>query len=339
MGGKSAPAPDYTPLASASEESARIMGAIAREQLGFARGQYADLAPLARNIAAQQQTAQAQQMKQAQDYYNYMQQTYRPLEQGLVRQAQEFDTEAAREQLARKAAADAGRAFGTTQAAQQRSMASMGINPASGRFQSMGIQSDLGLAAQKASAMTGARERAQQLGYARKLDVAGLGRGLPGASTAAYGGATAAGTAANQSYMAPGNQFMTGMAQGAQTMGTGLGQQITGLSNVLNTQANVYNQAMNARGEMFGSILGAGGNIAAAALSDRRVKKNIQQIGIHNQTGLPLYEFEYIFLPGAKYIGVMADDVEKRYPDAVMETESGIKAVNYEMLGIEMVEV
>ena len=80
----------------------------------------------------------------------------------------------------------------------------MGINPNSGRFAGMGIQTDLGLTANRAAAMTGARERAENLGYARRLDVAGLGRNLPGISTAAYGGATGAGSAAAGTYMAPG---------------------------------------------------------------------------------------------------------------------------------------
>jgi hypothetical protein len=59
MGGKSQPAPDYTP-----------MQQIGREQLDFAKQQYAEMAPLARQVAAQQMAAQQQQMRQAQDYYD-----------------------------------------------------------------------------------------------------------------------------------------------------------------------------------------------------------------------------------------------------------------------------
>ena len=339
MGGKSAPAPDYAPLAAASREAAETMAGLGREQLAFAKQQYQELSPALKEIAATQQQAQQEQMRQAKDYYDYQVGTFRPVEQGLVRQAQEFNTDAYRNQLAAQAAADAGRAFTQTQAASQRAMAAMGVNPNSGRFAGLQNQNAMALAAQRAGAMTGTRRQAEQLGYARQLDVAGLGRGLPGASTAAYQGATGAGTAAGQSYMAPGNQYMTGMAQGGQTMGTGFGLQNQGLGNILNTQANVYNNAMNARGEMFGSILGAGGTIGAAMLSDRRVKKNIHYVGTHGATGLRLYEFEYKMLPGIKFVGVMADEVEKVYPEAVIENKHGIKSVNYEMLGIEMVEV
>jgi len=340
MGGKSAPAPNYGPLAAASKEAARTMGALGREQLAFARQQYGDMAPLLRGIAEQQQAAQQQQMQQAQDYYDYMQSTFRPLERQLVSRAENFNTEAYRNQLAAKAAADAGRAFTQTQQASQRAMAGMGINPNSGRFASMQNQANLALAAQRAGAMTGTRQQAEQMGYARMLDATGLGRGLSGASTAAYGGAVGAGTAAGNSYMAPGNQFMQGMSAAGNTMGQGFGLQMQGLNNILGTQANVYNNAMNAQGEMYGAILGAGGNLGAAAIkSDIRVKENITRVGTHFRTGLPIYEFNYTHIPDKRYRGVMAQDVEKVYPDAVETMHDGIKAVNYAMLGMEMEEV
>ena len=346
MGGKSAPAPNYGPLAAASKEAARTMGALGREQLAFARQQYGDMAPLLRGIAEQQQAAQQQQMAQAQDYYNYMQSTFRPLERNLVSQAENFNTEAYRNQLAAKAAADAGRAFTQTQQASQRAMAGMGINPNSGRFASMQNQANLGLAAQRAGAMTGTRQQAEQMGYARMLDATGLGRGLSGASTAAYGSAVNAGTAAGNSYMAPGNQFMNGMNAAGNTMGQGFGLQMQGLGNILNNQTSVYNNAMNAQGEMYGAILGAGGNMMAAGMgsggiftSDIRVKENITRVGTHFRTGLPIYEFNYTHIPDKRYRGVMAQDVEKVYPDAVETMHDGIKAVNYAMLGMEMEEV
>lgn len=339
MGGKSAPAPNYAPLQQLSRDAVRTMGGLGQQQLAFAQQQYADLAPTLRGIAETQQQAQQQQMSQAQDYYDYMRSTYRPIEQSLVKQAQNFNTDAYREQLASQAAADAGRAFAQTQASSNRAMGSMGVNPNSGRFASMQTQNNLGLAAQRSAAMTGTRQQAQQMGYARMLDAAGMGKGLSGLSTAAYSGATGAGNAAGSMYMAPGNQFMAGMGQAGQTMGQGYQLGISGLGNVLGTQANVYNTGVNAQGEMYGALLGAGGTLGAAALSDIRVKENIERVGTHYRNGLPIYEFNYIHVPDKRYRGVMAQDVEKVYPEAVVEMHDGIKAVNYDMLGMEMVEV
>lgn len=316
MGGKSQPAPDYTP-----------MQQIGREQLDFAKQQYAEMAPLARQVAAQQMAAQQQQMQQGQDYYDYQRQTFRPLEQGLVRDAERFNTEDYREGLARDASAAAGRAFGVTQQASQRAQASMGVNPASGRAMSMANQSNLGLAAQRANAMTGARTQAEQLGFARRLDVTGLGRNLAGASTAAYQGATGAGSAGINTSMAPGSQFQQGMQQSGQTYG-----------NILTNQTSQFNTGLNAQGEVTGALVGAAVT-GGLKYSDRRLKENIELVGRDERTMLPLYEFEYIGGSGKRFLGVMADDVEKKFPDMVFTLPDGYKAVNYAGLGIEMVEV
>lgn len=335
MGGKSAPAPNYGPLAAASREAAQVMGGLGREQLAFSRQQYAELSPILRQIAESQQAAQQQQMQQAQDYYNYQTSTYRPIERQLASQAQYFNTEEYRNQLAAKAAADAGRAFTQTQEATNRAMAGMGVNPNSGRFASMQNQNALGLAAQKSAAMTGTRQQAEQMGYARLMDAAGLGRGLAGASTAAYQGAVGAGTSAGNTYMAPGNQFMNGMGAAGNTFNQGYGLQMQGLGNILNNQTSAWNTGVNATGEMWGAALGAAG----AKMSDIRVKENIERVGVHFRTGLPVYEFNYIHIPGKRFRGVMAQDVEQVFPDAVETMHDGIKAVNYAMLGMEMEEV
>ena len=316
MGKKSAPAPDYTP-----------MQQLGREQLDFAREQYAAMKPLAEKIAASQIAAQDQQMQQAQDYYAYQQNTFRPVEQGLVADAQRFNTEAYKEGIARDAAAAAGRAFGVTQAASQRAQASMGVNPASGRALSMANQSNLGLAANRANAMTTARTQADQMGWARRMDVTGLGRNLAGASTAAYQGATGAGTSGMNTSMAPGSQYQQGLSNAGQTYG-----------NVLNNQNSAWQAGVNAQGQVTGAIFGAATTYGLSK-SDRRLKENIEVVGHDVRTDLPLYEFEYIGGTGQRFLGVMADDVEKRFPDMVYTMPDGYKAVNYAGLGIEMLEV
>jgi hypothetical protein len=316
MGGKSQPAPDYGPM--------QQLGA---DQLAFAKQQYAEMAPLARQVAAQQMAAQQQQMRQAQDYYDYQQQTFRPLEQGLVRDAERFNTEDYREGVAREAAAAAGRAFGTTQAASQRAQASMGVNPASGRAMSMANQTNLGLAAQRANAMTGARTQAEQLGFARRLDVTGLGRNLAGASTAAYQGANTAGSAGINTSMAPGSQYGQGMQQAGQTYG-----------NILSNQTSQFNTGLNAEGQVYGALAGAA-TTGLIRASDRRLKENIEVVGRDERTMLPLYEFEYKGGSGKRYLGVMSDDVKTRFPEMVVTMPDGYEAVNYAGLGIEMLEV
>ena len=75
------------------------------------------------------------------------------------------------------------------------------------------------------------------------------------------------------------------------------------------------------------------------SLSDIRTKENIERVGTHYLNHLPIYEFNYIHIPDKRFRGVMAQDVEKVYPDAVETMHDGIKMVNYAMLGMEMEEV
>ena len=341
MGSKGAPPPDYQPLADASADAARIQAGLGRDQLAFAREQYDRSAPVLEQIANQQIAAQDEQMSQARDYYNYQKDTYRPLERGLVADAQNFNTEAYQNQVASQAAADAGRAFGIGQQQNQRAMASMGANPNSGRFAGMQNATGLQQAAMRANAMTGARNQAQQMGYARKLDAAGLGRGLAGASAAAYGGASNAGSMAGQNAQSAGQNYMGNMAIGSGTIGAGQQMQIGGLGNILNNQTSAY---VNTAGSVLGDIGGALGGAAAAktAFSDRRIKENIVEVAIDQRTALPLYEFNYkeeFGDPTIRYVGVMADEVELSYPDAVAIMDNGYMAVNYGALGIEFKEV
>jgi hypothetical protein len=335
MGGKSQPAPDYSAMAAATERGVDVAERLGTRQMDFAQRQYEEMKPLAQRVADQQMAAQAQQMQQAQDYYNYNVGTFRPLEQGLVTDAQNFNTEAYRSQMAQRAAADVQQAFQSMQGQTSREMARRGINPNAGAALAMQNTNALKLASATAGAQTGARTQAEQMGWARRLDAAGLGRGLAGASSAAYGGATGAGSAGLNSAMSAGNQYSQAFGQGAQYGLQGAQMGIQGQGNILNAQTSVYNTAQNAQAEMLGAVAGAG----IAKYSDRRLKENIELVGRDERTMLPLYEFEYKGGTGKRFLGVMADDVEAHFPDMVYEMPDGFKAVNYAGLGIEMVEV
>ncbi|MEL7098629.1 MAG: tail fiber domain-containing protein [Pseudomonadota bacterium] len=68
--------------------------------------------------------------------------------------------------------------------------------------------------------------------------------------------------------------------------------------------------------------------------SDRRLKTDILQVGT-TAHGLPLYQYRYVH-GQITWEGVMAQDVAKVRPDAVILRDSGTLAVDYARLGIEM---
>jgi len=68
----------------------------------------------------------------------------------------------------------------------------------------------------------------------------------------------------------------------------------------------------------------------ASFWSDRRLKHDIKEIGTSHD-GMPIYTFKYKGDPQAQtHVGFMADEVEKKHPEAVGLDPSGYKTVNYD---------
>lgn len=338
MGGKSAKAPDYRELAQVSREAIQLGRELGTRQLDFAERQYEEMQPLLAGVAEGQIAAQQQQLEQAKDYYDYQIATFRPLEQGLVRDAEEFSTESYRQRMAGEAAAAAGRAFSNTQQALARSDAARGLNPNSPAARAARQQAALGLAAQSANAQTQARDAAVQRGFALRQSAAGLGRNLAGASTAAYGGSVGAGSAGAGTAQMAGNQYMAGLGQGAGTMMGGYQTGMQGLQGVLNAQTSVYGSQLEKQGAIFGAVAGLGG-AAIGAYSDRRLKEDIKLHHVDENSGLNVYTFKYTGIPDRVFLGVMADEAETHFPYAVHYDDLGYASVDYAAIGMRMIEL
>ena len=86
-----------------------------------------------------------------------------------------------------------------------------------------------------------------------------------------------------------------------------------------NHQNNVSN-----KNSLFGAALGFGSNLL---LSDERTKENIKKVG-ETPEGQNLYSYNYVGEDKLE-IGLLAQEEEKRNPDAVKTMAGGIKAVDY----------
>jgi hypothetical protein len=94
-------------------------------------------------------------------------------------------------------------------------------------------------------------------------------------------------------------------------------------------QAKAYGQVLNMPAQFLGMQYGAGGKAGMGfgnMFSDRRLKKNIKQIGTRAD-GLNVYEFDYVW-GGGRQIGLMAQEVQTIYPGAVSES-GGYLMVDY----------
>jgi hypothetical protein len=239
---------------------------LAREQFQYAQQQdqrnWDRISPL---IDQQMRIADNEEHR-AQDYYDYERNTFRPLEQSIVSDAENYNTEGKREELAGKAASDVEQQMGVARESAARNLARYGINPNSGKFaavnKDMAVQEGLA----RAGAANNARTQAEEIGHARMMDAAALGRGI------AQNSSTAAGLALSANQGASGTQLATsnagfgmrqgavgdfGMAQGGFGTAGGLynaqfGQQMSGYNSRMGLLGDIFSGLGTAAGFMWG---------------------------------------------------------------------------------------
>lgn len=331
---------DYTPVADASKEAAEVMAQLGRDQLAEARRQY-DVNQEKLNPVID---AQIKQMGLANEQgvasFDRLKSTGWGLQDDLAAMARGETTAAQRQAIGKArtdATADAQAALSNQQGQQDRQMARMGVNPNSGKFAAMQNAQSIEAAKAVAGGANDAARKADDKFYARTGDAYNTYSGLGSQAVGLYGAGNSAGNSAVSNQMGVGGAYMQSMGQSANTMQSGLSMGLNGLLAATNgEQAGFASMGnLNGLGQMVSTGLGA----YAAYKSDRRLKRNIERVGRDERTGLNLYEFEYINGDGTRYRGVMADEVESRFPDAVTYDDLGFASVDYGMLGIEMVEV
>jgi hypothetical protein len=136
-------------------------------------------------IADQYKTSQQQFDTQSKDYYDMYKGTYMPAMQGMVDQANAYDTDSNFEQQAQLAVGDVNDTFNAARNSQAMQMKSVGVDPTSGAYNSMWNANSVNQAAQQAAAASRARQAAQQLGWNMKTTATSMGQNLPGASLGA----------------------------------------------------------------------------------------------------------------------------------------------------------
>lgn len=328
---------DTRPLANAAQYAADVGERLGTEQLNEARRQYDNDMRVATPIIEAQTGLMRQSIEQGDDYYDYMKGTFRPIEQDLAEEAAtgrsrydtNVDVRANVERESSRAAADVQTALANSQAQNARAMASMGVNPNSGRFAAMKVGEGLQAAAMRAGAATNARDKAVNLDYAKRMDVTGLGRGLPGASQGAYSMALNSGNSAVSNQLQTGQKLLGGMQAGNGTIMQGQGMKLQGLQGALSAQTSAAGMNAQMAAQESASTASGLGAIAGAAMimtCDRRLKRDIVRIG-EFAPGVGIYLFKYIW-SDELVMGFMADEMEAFIPEAVVEWRNGFKAID-----------
>mgnify|MGYP003119860995 CR=1 FL=1 len=135
--------------------------------------------------------------------------------------------------------------------------------------------------------------------------------------------------------------MMSAGAQGLQQFQQGFqGQQQLGMQGFTNAMSNQqglneniaqgYISQIQADNAARGANMSMATDFATGILSDRRMKKDIKKVGSLDNNNLPLYSYKYKGDSSNKtHIGLMAQDVERVRPSAVIANEAGVKFVNY----------
>jgi len=332
-------APDYSGIASANAESARLSKEAADNQLAFSKDQYAFLKPyvqkqleIGQGVAAQQQADSAKASNRADQQWSQYQTTFQPIEEKMAQEAMDYGSEADQERATGQAAADVSQQFQSQRAAAQRQLASMGVKPNSGAFMAQNRESDAAEAAARAAAMTGTRQAVKDKGVSLRAGAAAFGRNQTNTAGQQVGLSTGTGSAATQSAgagvgstLAAGNGINAGY--GAQIGAANSAVQANlGLGSLMNQSYGIQAQQAGAGMAGLGSLIGAGIGAYAMnpkAFSSKGFKEDGEPVSSEEAVDafkrIPVESWKYKdgIADGGRHVGPYAEDVQRELGDEV----------------------
>lgn len=269
MGKQSQPsAPDFSALAASSAQASQLQAQTSKEQLDWAKQQYADQAPTTKaymESMTANSDAQTKQATEAQDTYNN---TYKPIEQQFAAQATGYNNPARAAQASGAAEADVSTAFAGQRQAALSSLEGYGIDPSQTRFGALDLGTRISQAAATATAGTQSRLQTEAMGLSLEGQAINTGRGYPSQVNQSYQGAAQSGNAGIQAGLNTSSTYGNLMGTATQYAGLsnqalGTGAQIGGAQGsygvgIANSNAQIA--AGNAQG--IGSLAGAAAGAA-----------------------------------------------------------------------------
>ncbi|WP_373078695.1 tail fiber domain-containing protein [Zhongshania sp.] len=313
-------------------EAAIKMAELGDQWLDFSKNQFvagqerqADLDALTKRVTEQQLNASDQSQQWATDDRARYERTALPLRDQIVTEAREWDSPERKARMAGEARADVLANTEMAKQQRQREMASMGLDPRSGRYQGIDRSASLDTALASAGAQNQARRQTESQGQILRQNAASIESGLPSQAMSAQqlgigAGSAAAGNrrGADSSYFA--NRGV--MSQGFQGAMSGQQGMANTFSNLHQMEMDGYNADTAADAAMVGAIAGGAGT---AIGSSKKIKKNKRPVkdALAALNGLPVEAWEYT--EGAKrevsgelmpatdgtHIGPYAEDFKK----------------------------
>jgi len=251
-------APDYSPLAEASEASAKYAYELAKQQQSWAEKVYADNKGVSDLVIDKALGWMDKQQGWAESDRARYENIFQPLEEQLAKEAEDYASPERLEAEAGKAEADVAAQFEQARKTATERLEGYGVDPSQTRQGAMDLGTRVAEAASQASAGNQARWHAEDVGRALRSEAINVGKGYPGQIASSVSGSGQSGQQAT-------NTGLSTTASGAQTMGTGQSwqgqgnQALAGWGNILNqgfsNEMNAY-EANQQQGSGWGQIAG-----------------------------------------------------------------------------------
>lgn len=218
-------APDYKPVADSSLAAAQLQSQTSREQLDWAKEQYAQQAPITNAYLQSMIDSSAEQRSNAQKDRARYEHVYQPVEDQFVKTATGWNSPARADQEAGAATADIATAMEAARKTSTQALESYGVDPSQTRYGALDLSTRIAQASAQAAAGTQSRKNTEATGLALQGEAINIGKGYPGQVAQSYAGSTTAGSAGITSALQTAGTY-------GQMMGTGV--QWGGLSNQSN---------------------------------------------------------------------------------------------------------
>ena len=293
--------------------------ALARETLAFNRQVYdenklrqAGIDEISGRVSAQQLEIGAENLSQSRDQWSRFKTLFAPVEERMVSDANTIDSAENQELAAGASGAQVEKSYAQAGQQQARTLASMGINPNSGRALAAGANIGMMKAADEANAMTGARQGVLDRGISMRAGVANFGRNMPNTAMSADSLALNAGNSAVNNSAAGFNAAIAGAGQ--RNQGFGMGMQGYGAAHgIMRDQQQASANEAAGWGQMFGTAAGL------YAGSSKKIKEGKSKVNdsdtLDKVKGLPVEKWKYKDGEGdgGKHIGAYAEDVQAKF--------------------------
>lgn len=322
--GKTVAAPEPDPLIG---QAALKNAEIGEEFLDFTREQYEignerqkEQDKLANSVTQQQLEAGKQAQGWATADRDRYEKVFQPLQDEFIDTAKNWDSAERQSKQAAEAKADVQNNAALARQSNERNMASMGVDPRSGRYAGVNRAGELATGLAAAGAENNARNQVRKEGVAMRADAVNMGNGLAVNPATSLGlGTSSAGAA-----------YGTTAANNAQSAGLGsiMGQGYSGAMSGYNSQANILNQqhgnqlqAWSAQNQsnaassssMWGGI-GSLAGMGAMMLSSKDFKEDKQDVegALDAIEKMPVEKWKYKdgIADGAEHVGPYAEDFQ-----------------------------